>query len=155
MSVTVYRYLALEKSQYNQDVQLVSRVLAYDTTLDELEQQLLEISTHHREQQQQQTMFFSAFAGELESCCKRRNKTDHKSSTDITDNNDANEPLNQVISFTFDDHDLNNTAEPAQQQVIRNNDDHPIFDTPRPAKRVAAPQLRNYNSHNTVAPSST
>ncbi|KAK0070699.1 hypothetical protein PV325_000177, partial [Microctonus aethiopoides] len=140
MSLTVYRYLALEKSQYNQD-----------------------ISTHHREEQQQQTMFFSAFAGELvlatgllwvlfrsnliyllaclkKSCCKRRNKPDHKSSTDITDNNDANEPLNQVISFTFEDHDLNNTAESAQQQVTRNNDDHPIYDTPRPAKRVAAPQ---------------
>ncbi|KAK0071842.1 hypothetical protein PV326_000754, partial [Microctonus aethiopoides] len=93
-------------------------VLAYDTTLDELEQELLEISTHHREEQQQQTMFFSAFAGELvlatgllwvlfksnlvyllsclkKSCCKRRNKTDHKTPTDTTDNNDANEPLSQ------------------------------------------------------------
>ncbi|KAK0169402.1 hypothetical protein PV328_012097 [Microctonus aethiopoides] len=165
-----YHEIVLPKDKkFNENSRITNKanipgVLVYDTALDELEQQLLDISTHHREEQQQRTMFFSAFAGELvlaigllwvlfrsnfiyllacleKRCCNRRNKTDHNSSTDITNNNDANEPLNQVISFTFDDHDLNNTAELAQQQVTQTNDDHPIYDSPRPARRVAVPQV--------------
>ncbi|KAK0072050.1 hypothetical protein PV325_011952 [Microctonus aethiopoides] len=111
-------------------------VLAYDSTLEELEQQLLEISSHHREEQQHQTLFFALF---IKRCfCKQQKEDDHKSCTYTAGNNDVTNAINREISFTF----IEQNPEDATDPTHSNGDNHQtIYDTPRPARRVVDSQV--------------